>query len=94
MDSKYNLGNLSDMLNNIVYDLDDLSSMIKLIRCNLSNAESINIKDNDSSILANKSDVLNYLEITQTNLNNIINNINGLLSVKSIKDIRYKKGGK
>lgn len=93
MINKYDTGNIIDLLGTINIDLDDISSLIKLIRCNLSYAESINVSDSDGSIIAYKDDVLNYLETTQKQLNTIMQNIKDIQNKDEIKSIRYKVGG-
>ena len=92
MINKYDTGNIIDLLGGINIDLENISSMVRLIKCNLSNADRIDISDNEGSILANKDDVLNYLDLLNSNIIDIMSNIKEMQELKEIKSIRYKGG--
>ncbi len=92
MINKYDTGNIIDLLGTINIDLENLNSMVRLMRCNLSNADRIDISDDEGSIIAYKDDVINYIEVLQSNIATMMRNIKEIQEIKDIQSIRYKGG--
>lgn len=92
MINKYDTGNIIDLLGTINIDLENLNSMVRLMRCNLSNADRIDISDDEGSIIAYKDDVINYIEVLQSNIATMMSNIKEIQEIKDIQSIRYKGG--
>lgn len=90
--NEYDVGNISDMLGNINFDIDSVQSIIKALGCTISYANFIEIADNDGSVALCKNDILNLIEMAQKKMAKIKKNIKELQSLKSLQKITYKGG--
>ena len=88
----YDLGNISDMLGGIKYDIESVKSMVKIITYTISGEQLGIVVDKLGIVNIDKKDLVNVLEIIQSNLNKMEKNISELQDIKEIAKLNYKGG--